>query len=621
MRSQTRVTCSGCGVALPAAASEGERCPACQQALVEAFRQRPPLPLGTTLQQGGLRVVSTIGFGGSGIIYAADEVGLDTRVAIKEVFPIGCVREGTEVVARGRGNSKNLRSCQEHARNEVSVLTFFDHPGIVKVHGLFQENGTVYTIMELLRGRTLQQMSRLKGDAFPLDELLDCAGQAAAALGALHRRGLMHGDVKPENLFVTTAGRTVLIDFGAAANFKLGHPRTKEMTPAYAPPEQYPRSRHREGPYTDIYGLGATLYQLLSNQLPPPASARLRHQRLEPLASLRADAGEQVCAAVETALNLEPSARHDSMETFATLLGAPAGHRTTAHTFEQSWLLKGHLSPIRGLVASADGRLVSVAAQSGMTLVLLAADHEQNKRVRLRGPLSCLALNRAGTRVVTGGEDGAVKLWNLQGEELGCLVKRGRVGGVAFANDSAYVAAGMMDGTTLVWNSSGATHTCLEKHESMVRCVAFSPDSRLLATGSHDCQAAIWDLATGRCLHRLQGHDQTVYSLAFSPDGRLLATGGHDNLVCLWLVETGRRLRTLRGHANAVYGVAFSGDSKHVASGSLDGSVAVYEVQVGRRLASESKDKEVRGLVWLPNGMLVSTSEDGTLRGWSLRSG
>jgi WD40 repeat protein len=140
---------------------------------------------------------------------------------------------------------------------------------------------------------------------------------------------------------------------------------------------------------------------------------------------------------------------------------------------------------------------------------------------------------------------------------------------VAFSPDGRLLASGSNDKTIKLWEvASGSLVRTLSGHTDWVRSVAFSPDGRLLASGSYDDTIKLWEVASGREVRTLTGHTGWVWSMAFSPDGRLLASGSNDKTIKLWDVASGREVRTLTGHTNWVNSVAFSPDGRLLASGS-----------------------------------------------------
>jgi serine/threonine protein kinase len=225
---------------------------------------------GTVL--GTYRLDRVLGQGGFGITYRAFDSRLGRAVAIKEFFPNGSTRYGSSVKAPSLLNAQGFMEARQKFLEEARTLAQFNHPSIVRVFDVFEANNTAYLVMEALEGETLG--SRLERQT-KLEErqIIEIADRLCQALEVVHHSGLLHRDIKPDNIFLTNDSRVVLIDFGSARTFTSSRTmrHTQMVTPQYAAPEQY-ASEARFGAFTDIYGLSATLYHSLTGQLPPSAA-------------------------------------------------------------------------------------------------------------------------------------------------------------------------------------------------------------------------------------------------------------------------------------------------------------------------------------------------------------
>ncbi|OGT74517.1 MAG: hypothetical protein A2W76_09070 [Gammaproteobacteria bacterium RIFCSPLOWO2_12_47_11] len=225
------------------------------------------------------RIEKILGQGGFGITYLAHDFNLDRQVAIKEYLPIElAVRErdfSVHPVTEDHG--EKFRWGLDRFVTEARTLARFKHPNIVHVLNVFEENNTAYMVMEYEQGESLQEiLSRRK--TLEEAELINILIPVLGGLQKVHDAGFIHRDIKPANIFIREDGSPVLLDFGSArqALSMATQTLTSLVSPGYAPYEQYYSKSDQQGPWTDIYGLGATLYRAISGKAPMDAVDRSR---------------------------------------------------------------------------------------------------------------------------------------------------------------------------------------------------------------------------------------------------------------------------------------------------------------------------------------------------------
>jgi serine/threonine protein kinase len=280
------------------------------------------LAAGTRL--GEFEIVEVLGAGGFGIVYLALDHVLLRRVAIKEYMP------RTLAERRGAAPTVSLRTAADAATfekgldsffNEARLLASFDHPSLVKVHRFWKANGTAYMAMQHYPGRTLKAMRddmKVAPDGAWLRAFVEAL---LGALEVLHADGVYHRDISPDNILLLPDGRPVLLDFGSAR--RALDDRTQSMTallkPNFSPLEQYAdEPGMRQGPWTDLYALGATVHYLLTGQAPVPSVLRVLRDGLAPLCSVEAafpGVPAPFLATIDWTLALAPSKRPQSVGT------------------------------------------------------------------------------------------------------------------------------------------------------------------------------------------------------------------------------------------------------------------------------------------------------------------
>jgi peptidoglycan hydrolase-like protein with peptidoglycan-binding domain len=283
---------------------------------------------------GRYEILGILGQGGFGITYRARDTQLAREVAIKEYLPTGlAVRQGgSTVMPLSTEVADDFTWGRERFIEEGRTLaTLHEAPAIVRVFDFLEANGTAYIVMELLLGETLDRKLKRQG-TLAYDEVYAVLWPLLDGLQHVHDAGFLHRDIKPANVLLNAAGRPTLIDFGAsrAAMASRTMAMTAIFTPGYAAPEQFTTAR--QGPWTDIYGLAATLYHAIAGEPPPRGFDRALDDSYQPLADRGwDDFPRRLLAGIDRALAVRPADRPQSIADWRSILrhGALADEEST----------------------------------------------------------------------------------------------------------------------------------------------------------------------------------------------------------------------------------------------------------------------------------------------------
>jgi WD40 repeat protein len=289
-------------------------------------------------------------------------------------------------------------------------------------------------------------------------------------------------------------------------------------------------------------------------------------------------------------------------------------------------LLQGHEGRVVWSVAlSRDGKTIVSGSQDGTVRLWDTSGKAIGQPFKgHKDGVYSVAFSPDGKMIVSGGNDGTVHLWDKQGKAIGQSFKghEGMVLSVAFSPDGKKIVSGSSDGTVRLWDKSGkaiAIGQPFKRHEGWVNySVAFSPDGKTLVSGSSDGTIRLWD-TSGKAIGQLfKGHEGWVKSVAFSPDGKTLVSGSSDGTIRLWDTSGKAIGQPFKGHEDEVTSVAFSQDGKTILSGSSDETIRLWDTS-GKAIGQPFKGHKdgVNSVAFSPDGKkIVSGSSDGTVRLW-----
>lgn len=289
------------------------------------------LPIGTKLLFGQFTIESFVNSGGFGIVYIARD-SLDRKVVIKECFPSTfCRRVGKTVGARSRAQQDDFRSAVGNFMQEAQTLSKLNHPNIVKVHHVFEDNETAYMAMEYIDGPDFLQT--VEGSARPLTpkEIVTHLTTMLDAVGYVHAQGLLHRDISPDNILLDkSTGRPILIDFGASRKEVTRKSRAlsglRVVKDGYSPQEFYVKGS-TQSPCSDLYALAASFYHLISGETPKTSQERLsaiagrEGDPLRPLAGRFRAYPRAFLEAIDKAMSIFPRDRLQSVDDWRAMLG------------------------------------------------------------------------------------------------------------------------------------------------------------------------------------------------------------------------------------------------------------------------------------------------------------
>lgn len=602
---------------------------------------------------GRFELKGVLGQGAFGRVYRAYDPQLDRVLALK--VPLF-------------GDDERQKGAR--FRSEAKAAGRLRHPNIVPVFDSGKIGGRHFIASQYIEGQPLSAVSRSKST--DIAQAAQWVASIARALDYAHKMGIVHRDVKPQNIMLDSAGQPQLMDFGLAKRVNDDAAMTTEGsllgTPAYMSPEQVRGETATVGPLSDQYAAGTILYELLVGEraFDGPAHAVLAQilsSEPTPIGSLNPTIPKDLQAIVEKAMSKEAGDRYVDCQALASdlenwLRGEPIVARTST-TLEQlrRWgrrnrqlaifacLLGGVIllsmlgisgALVRTTVARAQADLNWAEAQRQTDIAqqqtrnaeeqralaeeqrvvaeqqrLLAEQHSaraEENNMKMRKALA-LSSFAQGVREYEAGEERGAMQNLVRGEALLAAHDPLREGFQRVIIDRCL--------------RGGKQLLPALRHSQAVTCLALSPNGRLILTGSSDRTARIWDAHSGLPVGLPLQHEASISQVAFSPSGILAATSSFDKTVGLWDVRDGKRSGNALIHGAAVNDLCFSPDGQLLVTACAMGSAFVWDLNSRSSSPQELKHgSPVKFIKYCPRGDIIATCDnDGRVQLWNPRTG
>jgi len=584
--------------------------------------------------------------GGMGHILLVHDQYIGRDIALKELLPPS---DAPETTPPEESPVRASMAVIQRFLREAKITGQLEHPSIVPVYELGRRpNGHLYYTMKLVRGRTLGKALKDAGTLKERLGLLSHFVDLCQAIGYAHSRGVIHRDIKPLNIMVGEFGETVVIDWGLAkvqgrddlyaselektiGDFRQDKPQRADLTsagaivgtPDYMSPEQAEGRIADVDNRSDVFSLGAVLYEILTGRRPFPGKSTrevLDHvisQPTPPIHSVEPDAPPELVGICEKALKKVPDERYQSAKEMADdILRFQSGALVQAYEYSIGELARHFYTKHKASLNTAAAALVVLllVAVYSYVSILRARDREHEQRI---------AAEQA--------QQAAVAARNLEAEARGVAEHEAYVSQIllvqAYMDDRNYKLANEtlwdIDESQRNWEWGYLLNRCNQDLFTLPDQLGaeYSPDGSRIVTVTRYGPPRLWDAETGTPVRTMTGRTHLLSSVTFSPDGTRVVAPSRDRTARIWQVETGKPVATLSGHSGDLQSAEFNPDSALVVTASDDMTAKVWDASSGSEVATLRGHSDV---VWRaafhPSGAprILTVSKDGTAKMWDV---